>query len=709
VRQTIPLRVGQVYLSPNGYRVELVQQPHDRTAWSMIGTVPNATSCHKPATVSGGGKSEISKSITDAFIVGSEYIADFDSDMDAVAAVLDRDYSQRFLDPRRNGCDHRPILSDKRSVGSVITLLTPSPEFTAEYNDWIEGIPPHIKELVYVVKHSYLPEWNGDWRSHFSVAAVDGRPGNRLRLDGSKIAAKRLRMGYNPDGSWRLFSLRHDFSPAVKVQTQDDITASTVVPGSRLGLDPDRSYKLVENCEHLLFQRPDDAIHRGYDRQTERDIAASGVFLSNFEPLTRDDAVAMRDDVVAFSAFTEPMANMIGQFADQPEDSGPRFFVSSANPRLVDGKPSKNPRYLQQRPDRANIRETAVAELSCRLLRRVPTSQPLTLPVDVVTAGRRNNPPERTVPPLCSYNPLHYMELPELFMEFISSMTGKSPSTTGAGSEGAMTKGPFNALPAVIDLNAALLSFVLTGDDGWVSAAGYVGPHVRVDHDFSLLVPELFARMTPAERDAGNLLAEGSLEKLTDFEHHGQRVAASRLGYRMTSRLVSRYFSRIFLCPNTVFTPEMLRPELQDMDIFAESVTTIVATHERVGRAYLEDGTIALAVPPLRALLEIMASGVTSEGWTLESVEFRDLFTRKSVLESPWYAQRLDARQTAACARANNGLAAIERFAATPGNEEPAARLDLPARVEAAKQEVQRLTGREFREQLIGTTGNTPL
>ena len=45
------------------------------------------------------------------------------------------------------------------------------------------------------------------------------------------------------------------------------------------------------------------------------------------------------------------------------------------------------------------------------------------------------------MPPLCSYNPLHYMELPELFMEFISSMTGKSPSTTGAASEGALIKG----------------------------------------------------------------------------------------------------------------------------------------------------------------------------------------------------------------------------------------------------------------------------
>ena len=118
----------------------------------------------------------------------------------------------------------------------------------------------------------------------------------------------------------------------------------------------------------------------------------------------------------------------------------------------------------------------------------------------MVAAGRRNNPPDGPVPPLCSYNPLHYMELPELFMEFICSMTGKSPSTTGAGSEGALTKGPFNALPGIIDLNAALLAYVLTSYDGWLSAAGYVGPHVRVDHDISLLVPEVFSRMTPSER-----------------------------------------------------------------------------------------------------------------------------------------------------------------------------------------------------------------
>ncbi len=709
-RASIPMRADTCYLSPNGYRVQMHQQPFDPTVWNLTGTVAEPTSCHKPATVSGGGKSEISKAITDAFIYGSAYVADFDDDMDRVAGILERDYSQRFLDPARNGVDHRRILAEDRSIGSVIKLLTPSPAaYTAEHNAWLERIPVHVKELVYVIKRAYRPEWGEDWRSHFSVVIINGRQGNSLRLDGAKITVNMLRVGFNNDGSWRLFGLRHDFSPATKVQTQDDITASTVVPGSFIGLDPNRSYRLVENCENLLFQRPDDAIHRGYDKQAERDISSPGTFLSNWQPLTRADAIAMRDDAVAFSAFSAPMAGMISAFADSPEDQGPTYFVSSANPRIVDGKPTKNPRYLQPRPDRANAPATAVAELSSRLARRLPSDAPLIQPVDVVAAGRRNNPPDGPVPPLCSFNPLHYMELPELFMEFISSMTGKSPSTTGAGSEGALTKGPFNAMPAVVDLNSSLLSYILTGYDGWLSAAGYVGPKVRVDHDISMLIPETFSRMSPQERAARNLIAEGALEKLDDFEHEGSVVAASRLGYRITETFATEYFGRIFLHPHMVLTPAMLRPELQDVAIFAQSVDTIVATHERVARSYFDDGTVSLAIPPLRALLEIMAHGVTAQGWSLDTAEFREMFTRESVLASDWYAARLDAKQAAASGRADAGLAAIEKFVSTPGNEEPTDRLDMPARVAAAQAEVARLASPQYRERLVGTTGNTPL
>ncbi|MFT3833287.1 MAG: hypothetical protein QM711_08195 [Micropruina sp.] len=711
--RSIRLRADKTYFGPNGYRVQLAQSPSDPRHWDLKATVATVTSCHKPCTVSGGGKSEISKAITDAFIFGNAYVADYEADLEAVEAILSRDHSDRFADPALRGSDTRPVLSNSRSIGSVIKLLTPSePDYTAEYNEWLESIPPHVKELVFVVKRFHRPEWGDDWRSHFTVGIMNGRQGNALRLDGERINVNMLRVGFDTDGSWRLFGLRHDFNPAVKVQTEDDITASIVGPAhltARPGPVVGLSRKYVQNCEDLLFQRPDDAIHRGYDKQTERDIAGEDNFLSNFEPLTRFDARDMRDDAVAFSAFTEPMVKLLAGFADEPDEASPSYVVSSANPRLVGGKPSKNPRYLQRRPDVTNAAATAAADLAMHLAAKLPARAPLPVPVDVVAAGRRNNPPDGPVPPLCSFNPLHFMELPELFMEYISSMTGKSPSTTGAGSEGALTKGPFNAMPAIIDLNAALLSYVLTGYDGWVSCAGYVGPNVRVDHDISMLVPELFARMTSEERSARSLIAEGHLERVEDFEHDGHLVRASRLGYRMTQSFARKYFGRIFLHPHAVFTPEMLRPELQDQDVYAHSMDVIVETHRRVAQAYFDDGTVELAIPPLRALLEIMAFGKTAEGHELDSTEVRGLFDREAVLASDWYAARLDSKQQWASRRAQAVVGRLESFAAHPENAEACDRLDIAARLAAANAEFERFSSEDYRAALVGALGRQPL
>lgn len=659
--QSIPLRNETKYVAPDGYQVHLAQLENDASQWTLIGTSPRATTCHKPATVSGGGKSEISKAISDAVINGDSYSPDFDADMERVAEILKMDFTDRFIDPAQISETSRAILSDERSVGSVVKLLTPSADYTDEYNAWLDTLPGYIVELVLIVKRYYQPEWGDDWSSHFTTGMVNGRKGTMVHADREKIRVSMLRVGYEEDGSWRLFGLRYDFHPAGKVQTEDDITASIVVPGKGGAY----SRKYVRNCENLLFQRPDDAVHRGYDKQAEKDIAGPGVFLSNYEPLTRQQAVEIVEDAVAFSQFTKPMRKLLRQAAFGPEDQ-PAYVVSSAQPRIVDGKPSKNPRYLQVRPDLAHPEATANADLASRLWGRVPMDAPFEQPVDVIVAGRRNNPPEEGVPPLASYGPLHYMEIPELFMEFISSMTGKSPSTTGAGSEGAMTKGPFNALPSIIDLNAALLSFALTGYDGWLSSAGYVGPKVRVDHDISMLIPELFSRMSDEERSAKNLIAEGALEAVPDLVVDGEVVPASRLGYRMTERFATKYFGRIFLHPNLVFTPEMLAPELQGEDIYAESVATIVETHRRVAQAYMDDGTVALGIPPIRALLEVMAYGQTSEGLTLTDEAFRGMFDREEILASDWYRERLEAEKEGHVAFLARSVAAVEDFLSRP-------------------------------------------
>ena len=76
----------------------------------------------------------------------------------------------------------------------------------------------------------------------------------------------------------------------------------------------------------------------------------------------------------------------------------------------------------------------------------------------------------------------------------------------------------------------------------------------------------------------------------------------------MNQAFASTFFGRIFLHPDVVFTEEMLRPELQDEAVFADSVDIIVTTHKVVAEHYRADGSIEWAVPP-RGLLEIMIDG----------------------------------------------------------------------------------------------------
>lgn len=707
--RSIKLLPDRTYVRPSGYKVHMEKPAGHNRAWRLVGSVAEPTLCHKPCTVSGGGKSEISKPISDAIITGPVFVSDFKKDFDAVAELIGRDYSNRFPANSKR-VDQRPILSAERSLGSVIKLLTPAPrQFRAEYNEWLESVPQYLKELVFVVKRHCKPEWGGDWRGHFSVDYINGTPGNELKCDNRKLVTTYLRVGYDADGSWRTFGMRKDFHPAMKLQMEDDITASVVVPAEALAhLNSDglgASVKFVKNCEYRLFQRPDDAIHRGYDKLTEADFARPGNFLSNYEPLTPARARDEVEDSLHFDKYTPVMQEFIGEIA---ETGRPAFFVSNAHPRLVDGKPSKNPRYLQTRPDLLNPRSAYLAGMATRLHRRVPPGQAVPTPVNAVLPGRRNNPPEPGVRPLCAYSPVHYMELPELFMEFICSMTGKSPSTTGAGSEGALTKGPFNALPPIIDLNAALVSYLLTGHGAFVTAAGYVGPQCRVDHDVSLLVPEVWCRMTAEERDPKNLIRDGYLEKCKDTEHTGRKVLASRLGWRITAKFVRTYLGRMFNHPHVVFTDKMLRPESQDAAVFADSVDNIVATQRRVAELYFEDDSIVLACPPLRALLHIMRDG-SFKGQDLNSSEFRALFTRDALLQSDWYAARLEARQAVDRKLWQRHAATLEKFLAKPNYADEAARLDIAGRLRHARAQLERVKAATYLKELRGTLGAQPL
>lgn len=704
---SIRLQPGRIYMQPNGYKIEMVKHPW-APSWRLVGTDSEGAFCHKPSTVSGGGKSEISKSLDDAIIYGPLFVDELNSDLARVKDIFARDYTNRF----RPGHAHedrdasRRPLSPERSLGSVIKLLTPSDSHTAEFNAWLAEIPPRILALTFLIKRFYRQEWGDDWTRYLSVDEVDGAPGHELKLHDRRIIASYLRVAFDAQGKWRTFKVRQDFIAAEKLQMEDDITTAVVVPGKWLhGQGPaEHSVKLTSNCEYRLFQRPDEAIHPGYDKQTESDMAQLGNFIANFEPLHTTSLAEVVEDVLGFCSFTTPMRELL----DGVYKRGEGYVVSSAHPRLVDGKPSKNPRYLQTRQDLVQPLRKYVAEMGARLHRKLDPDAPLHFAVDAVLAGRRNNPPEPGIRALAVYNPIHYQELPELFMDFICSLTGKSPSTTGAGSEGALTKGPFNALRPTIDLNNALVSFILTGYAGFSSSAGHIGPHVRVDHDISLLIPEIWTRLEPHEREPGFMLDHGYLEPLHDYVHADRPVLASRLGYRITARFVHDLLGKIFDNPSTVFTQAILKPEIQDPAVFADGVHNIVEAQQRVAAQYIADGSIDDACPPLRALLHIMAEG-NFRGMDAHDPRIRSMFTREHLLASDWYHERLETKQQRDITLWQRHVQSLQEFLGLANYADEAERLGIATRLELAKTKLAHVQSATYRDELIGTIGADPL
>ena len=176
----------------------------------------------------------------------------------------------------------------------------------------------------------------------------------------------------------------------------------------------------------------------------------------------------------------------------------------------------------------------------------------------------------------------------------------------------------------------------------------------------------------------------------------------------MNQAFASTFFGRIFLHPDVVFTEEMLRPELQDEAVFADSVDIIVTTHKVVAEHYRADGSIEWAVPPLRALLEIMIDGTSREGWDLTSPEFRALFERENILSSSWYAARLDAKVARDTRQAHQAIEDLTRFYTAENNEEVIERLGIEGRLAEARAWLDKVSAPAYREHLVGTLGLQP-
>jgi phosphoenolpyruvate carboxykinase (diphosphate) len=217
-------------------------------------------------------------------------------------------------------------------------------------------------------------------------------------------------------------------------------------------------------------------------------------------------------------------------------------------------------------------------------------------------------------------------------------------------------------------------------------------------------VPELWCRMRVAERDASFLIENGYLEKVTDLDFNGRKVKASRLGYRITASFVDRFLGRIFEMPGAVFPEELLRPEKQDLAVFAEGVDAIVEAQRLVSLNYFEDCSVEAACPPIKALLHIMAHG-HYRGMDETDPRLRAMFTRESLLNSDWYRERLLAKQNLDVKlwrRHNEALAAFVNTGMTTPH------LDLDARLEAARLQLARVSSGAYLAELVGTIGADP-
>ena len=83
---------NNIYIAPSGYKIRLEKHPA-APSWRLIGTVGEGVFCHKPCTVSGGGKSEISKSLRDYMLYGPIFVADREQDFAKLDEIFDRDLS----------------------------------------------------------------------------------------------------------------------------------------------------------------------------------------------------------------------------------------------------------------------------------------------------------------------------------------------------------------------------------------------------------------------------------------------------------------------------------------------------------------------------------------------------------------------------------------------------------------------------------------
>ena len=166
--------------------------------------------------------------------------------------------------------------------------------------------------------------------------------------------------------------------------------------------------------------------------------------------------------------------------------------------------------------------------------------------------------------------------------------------------------------------------------------------------------------------------------------------------------------NRLFDEPLAVFNEQMLKPELQDMEQYVDGINNIVEAQKKVALKYFEEGSIESAIPPLKALLYIMAYG-DFEGKTADDPEIRKMFDRDYVLNSDWYKERLAVKQPRDIALVERQLSYITTFRNKPENVNCINDLRIDYKISKLKERLNYLKSEEYIKSLVGTIGADPL
>jgi hypothetical protein len=153
-----------------------------------------------------------------------------------------------------------------------------------------------------------------------------------------------------------------------------------------------------------------------------------------------------------------------------------------------------------------------------------------------------------------------------------------------------------------------------------------------------------------------------------------------------------------------VFSEEILKPEKQSPEAFADGVLNIANGHRKAALNYFEDGSIEDAIPPIKALLHIMAYG-SYNGFTIDSAEVRDLFRKETILKSDWYAERLRNKQAIDARLIEKKIANLEDFIANPINASVINGFKYEERLKTARETLAYYRSGAYPEALTGTIG----